>query len=212
VADTGHGIPAEIIDKVFDPYFTTKSLDKGTGLGLAVVSGIVNNYRGEITVESEVGNGTRFTLFLPAVAAEQGADAVSRVPIPTGTERILLVDDEPALVEIGQQLLQLLGYQVTTQSSSPQALKLYLQNPDAFDLLVTDYTMPVMTGTQLAEGVLKNNPDLPVILMSGLETTNIEAKAKLAGVRGIINKPIVIKEIAVLIRKLLDNRETPVNN
>jgi PAS domain S-box-containing protein len=212
VADTGHGIPGEIIDKVFDPYFTTKSLDKGTGLGLAVVSGIVNNYRGEITVESEVGDGTRFTLFLPAVAAEQGADAVSRVPIPTGTERILLVDDEPALVEIGQQLLQLLGYQVTTQSSSPQALKLYLQNPEAFDLLVTDYTMPVMTGTQLAEGVLKNNPDLPVILMSGLETTNIEAKAKLAGVRGIINKPIVIKEIAVLIRELLDNRETTVNN
>lgn len=206
VADTGYGIPGEIIDKVFDPYFTTKSLDKGTGLGLAVVSGIVNNYRGEITVESEVGKGTRFTLFLPAVAAEQAAEAVSRVPIPTGTERILLVDDEPALVEIGQQLLQLLGYQVTTQSSSPKALELYARDPGAFDLLVTDYTMPAMTGTQLAEAVLKINPALPVILMSGLETTNIEAKAKRAGVQRIINKPIVIKEIAVLIRELLNSR------
>ncbi len=212
VADTGHGIPREIIDKVFDPYFTTKPLDKGTGLGLAVVSGIVNHYRGEISVESEVGKGTRFTLFLPAVAAEQGAESVSIAPIPTGTERILLVDDEPALVEIGQQLLQLLGYQVTTQSSSPQALELYSKNPGAFDLLVTDYTMPVMTGTQLAEAVLKINPDLPVILMSGLETTNIEAKAKRVGVRGIINKPIVIKEIAVLIRDLLNNLEATVNN
>jgi PAS domain S-box-containing protein len=207
VADTGYGIPGEIIDKVFDPYFTTKSLDKGTGLGLAVVSGIVNNYRGEITVESEVGKGTRFTLFLPAVAAEQAAEAVSRVPIPTGTERILLVDDEPALVEIGQQLLQLLGYQVTTQSSSPKALELYARDPDAFDLLVTDYTMPSMTGTQLAEAVLKISPALPVILMSGLETTNIEAKAKQAGVQRIINKPIVIKEIAVVIRELLNSQD-----
>lgn len=212
VSDTGHGIPGEIIDKVFDPYFTTKPLDKGTGLGLAVVSGIVNNYRGEITVESEMGKGTRFTLFLPAAAAEQGAESVSRVPIPTGTERILLVDDEPALVEIGQQLLQLLGYQVTTQSSSPQALELYSKDPDAFDLLVTDYTMPVMTGTQLAEAVLKINPGLPVILMSGLETANIEAKAKRAGVQRIINKPIVIKEIAELIRELLNNQDTAVNN
>jgi PAS domain S-box-containing protein len=211
VADTGYGIPTDIIDKVFDPYFTTKPLDKGTGLGLAVVSGIVNNYRGEITVESQVGKGTRFTLFLPAVAAEQGAEGVSRVPIPTGTERILLVDDEPALVEIGQQLLQLLGYQVTTQSSSPKALELYSQDPGAFDLLVTDYTMPLMTGTQLAEAVLKINPALPVVLMSGLETTNIEAKAKQAGVQRIINKPIVIKEIAVLIRELL-NSQDPVHN
>ena len=211
VADTGHGIPGEIIDKVFDPYFTTKPIDKGTGLGLAVVSGIVSNYRGEITVESEMGKGTRFTLFLPAVAAEQGVESVSRAPIPTGTERILLVDDEPALVEIGQQLLQLLGYQVTTLSSSAQALELYSRDPDAFDLLVTDYTMPVMTGTQLAEAVLKINPDLPVILMSGLETTNIEAKAKRAGVQRIINKPIVIKEIAELIRDLLNEQDTAVN-
>jgi PAS domain S-box-containing protein len=211
VADTGHGIPGEIIDKVFDPYFTTKPLDKGTGLGLAVVSGIVSNYSGEIAVESEVGKGTRFTLFLPAVAAEQGVESVSRVPIPTGTERILLVDDEPALIEIGQQLLQLLGYQVTTQISSPQALELYAQDPEAFDLLVTDYTMPVMTGTQLAEAVLKINPHLPVILMSGLETTNIEAKASRAGVRRVINKPIVIKEIAVLIRELL-NHQTVADN
>jgi CheY-like chemotaxis protein/two-component sensor histidine kinase len=213
VTDTGQGIPEDIIDKVFDPYFTTKSLDKGTGLGLAVVNGIVNTYRGEITVESEVDKGTRFTLFLPAVAAEQGAEAAASVSIPKGTERILFVDDEPALVEIGQQLLQLLGYRVTAKSSSQQALELYLQNPESFDLLVTDYTMPVMTGMQLAEVVLKNKPDLPIILMSGLETTNIEAEAKHLGVRGIINKPIVIKEIAALIRELLDKPgESAVSN
>ena len=162
--------------------------------------------------QPEVGEGTRFTLFLPAVAAEQGAESVSRAPIPTGTERILLVDDEPALIEIGQQLLQLLGYQVTTLSNSAQALEVFSRDPEAFDLLVTDYTMPVMTGTQLAEAVLKINPDLPVILMSGLEATNIEARAKRAGVRRIINKPIVIKEIAELIRELLNSQDAAFHN
>ena len=206
VSDTGHGIPREIMDKVFDPYFTTKPQGKGTGLGLAVVNGIVNSYRGAITLESEVGRGTQFTLFLPAVAADQAAKVESGMPIPRGTERILFVDDEPALVEIGQQLLQLLGYQVTTRSGSPQALELVLQSPQGFDLLITDYTMPVMTGTQLAKSALEANPGLPVILMSGLETVNIEAEAKLAGIKGFISKPIVIKEIAVLIRELLDGK------
>jgi len=205
VADSGHGIPGEILDKVFDPYFTTKPQGKGTGLGLAVINGIVNNYRGAITVESAVGQGAQFTLFLPAVAADQGAAVDSGTTIPRGTERILFVDDEPALVEIGEQLLQLLGYQVTTRSSSSLALELFLQNPAAFDLLITDYTMPVMTGTQLAESALKAKPDLPVILMSGLEAMNIEAEVKLAGIKGFICKPIVIKEIAALIRKLLDS-------
>jgi len=207
VSDTGHGIPGEIMDKVFDPYFTTKPQGKGTGLGLAVVNGIVNNYRGAISLESEVGQGTRFTLFLPAVAADQAAKVESGVPIPRGTERILFVDDEPALVEIGQQLLQLLGYQVTARTGSPQALEMYLQNPEGFDLLITDYTMPVMTGTQLAKSALEANPGLPVILMSGLETVNIAAEAKLAGIKGFICKPIVIKEIAVLIRELLDGEQ-----
>jgi len=208
VSDTGHGIPREIMDKVFDPYFTTKSQGKGTGLGLAVVNGIVNNYRGAITLESEVGQGTRFSLFLPAVAAEQAAGVESGLPIPKGNERILFVDDEPTLVEIGQQLLQLLGYQVTTKTGSPQALELYLQNPEGFDLLITDYTMPVMTGTQLAKSALEANPGLPIILMSGLETANIQAEAKLAGIKGFISKPIVIKEIAVLIRELLDGKQS----
>ncbi len=208
VSDTGHGIPREIMDKVFDPYFTTKPHGKGTGLGLAVVNGIVNNYRGAIALESEMGRGTQFTLFLPAVAAEQAVRVESGLPIPKGTERILFVDDEPALVEIGQQLLQLLGYQVTTKTGSPQALELCLQNPKGFDLLITDYTMPVMTGTQLAKSALEANPGLPVILMSGLETVNIEAEAKLAGIKGFISKPIVIKEIAVLIRELLDGKQS----
>ncbi len=208
VSDTGHGIPREIVDKVFDPYFTTKPQGKGTGLGLAVVNGIVNNYRGAITLESEVGRGTKFTLFFPAVAADQAAKVESGMPIPRGTERILFVDDEPALVEIGQQLLQLLGYQVTTKTGSPQALELLMQNPEGFDLLITDYTMPVMTGTQLAKSALETNPGLPVILVSGLETVNIEAEAKTAGVKGFISKPLVIKEIAVLIRELLDGKQS----
>jgi PAS domain S-box-containing protein len=205
VSDSGHGIPREILDKIFDPYFTTKPQGKGTGLGLAVVNGIVNNYRGAIVVDSAMGQGARFTLFLPAVDADHGVAVESGMPIPRGTERILLVDDEPALVEIGQQLLQLLGYQVTTRSSSSEALALFLQDPAAFDLLITDYTMPVMTGTQLAASALKAKPDLPIILMSGLEAMNIEAEVKSAGIKGFICKPIVIKEIAVLIRQLLDN-------
>ena len=204
VADTGHGIPAGIIEKIFDPYFTTKPQGKGTGLGLAVVNGIVNSYGGAITAESKVGEGARFNLFFPAVAAEQGAKVEGGQPIPRGSERILFIDDEPALVEIGQQLLQLLGYQVTTSTSSAQALDLYRENPAAFDLLITDYTMPKMTGAQLARFVREINPDMPVILMSGLEAGNLEAEAQLAGISGCLCKPINIKEIAVMIRGLLD--------
>ncbi len=204
VADTGHGIAQQILDKVFDPYFTTKPQGKGTGLGLAVVNGIVNNYRGAIGVESRVDQGSQFTVFLPAVAADQGAAVESGTPIPRGHERILFVDDEPDLVEIGRQLLQLLGYQVTATTGSRQALELFLNNPEAFDLLITDFTMPIMTGSQLAESALNVKPDLPVILMSGLEAVNIESEAKLAGIKGFICKPIVIKEIASLIRELLD--------
>jgi PAS domain S-box-containing protein len=206
VADTGHGIPGEILDKIFDPYFTTKPQDKGTGLGLAVVNGIVNSYRGAITVASEVGRGASFTLLFPAVAAEQGAQVDSSQPIPRGSERILFVDDEPALVEIGQQVLQLLGYVVTTQTSSSKALKIYRENPEAFDLLITDYTMPKMTGAQLAKSVLEINPDLPVILMSGIESMNLETEAKQVGVIGFLGKPVNIKEIALLVRQLLDAR------
>jgi PAS domain S-box-containing protein len=204
VADTGHGIPGDILDKIFDPYFTTKPQDKGTGLGLAVVNGIVNSYRGAITVESQVDRGACFTLLFPAVAAEQGAQVESGEPIPRGSERILFVDDEPALVEIGQQVLQLLGYEVTTQTSSAKALKLFQENPEAFDLLVTDYTMPKMTGAQLAKFVLEINPNLPVILMSGIESMNLESEAKHVGVSGFLGKPVNIREIAVLVRQLLD--------
>ena len=204
VSDTGHGIPEDIIEKIFDPYFTTKSQGKGTGLGLAVVNGIVNSYRGTITAESKVGEGARFNLLLPAVVAEQGAKVETGQPIPRGSERILFIDDEPALVEIGQQLLQLLGYHVTTRTSSAQALDLYRENPAAFDLLISDYTMPKMTGAQLARFVREINPDMPVILMSGLEVANLEAEAGLAGVSGCLCKPINIKEIAIMVRELLD--------
>ena len=167
VRDTGTGMSAEVMDKIFDPFFTTKKLGEGTGLGLSVVHGIVKQHDGYVTVESEPGKGSTFTVYFPKITGGLEADAVSDDTIPTGSERILFVDDEEALVEMGEDILAELGYEVTSRMSSREALALFKSDPSRFDLVITDQTMPDMTGVELAKEILAIRPDMPVIMCTG---------------------------------------------
>ena len=205
VRDTGIGIPREIVDRIFDPFFTTKKLGEGTGLGLSVVMGIVKQSQGYITVESEPGRGSTFTVYFPKVAEKPIADAVAAdEPIPAGSERILFVDDERPLVMMGEALLAELGYEVTSRTSSREALQLLKQDPSRFDLVITDQTMPDMTGVELAREILAIRPELPVILCTGFSHLVNADAAKAAGIRGFVMKPLTKREIARTVRKALD--------
>ena len=208
VRDSGVGIPREIIDRIFDPFFTTKGLGEGTGLGLSVVMGIIKESQGYITVESEPGKGSTFAVYFPKVAEKQLADATaSDEPIPTGTERILFVDDEKPLVQMGEARLAELGYQVTSLASSREALELLKQNPSGFDLVITDQTMPEMTGIELAKHILTLRPQLPVILCTGFSHIVDAEAAKAAGIRVFVMKPLTQGEIARAVRKALDEQK-----
>ena len=155
------------MDKIFDPFFTTKKLGEGTGLGLSVVHGIVKQHNGYITVESEPGKGSTFTVYFPKVTGELQADAVSDDALPTGSERILFVDDEEALVEMGEDILAELGYEVTSRMNGREALALFTADPSRFDLVITDQTMPEMTGVDLAKEILALRADMPIIMCTG---------------------------------------------
>ena len=205
VRDTGVGIPREIVDKIFDPFFTTKKLGEGTGLGLSVVMGIVKQSQGYITVESKPGRGSTFTVYFPKVAEKPIADAVaSDEPIPTGSERILFVDDEKPLVLMGEALLAELGYEVTSRTSSREALELLKQDASRFDLVITDQTMPEITGVELAREILAIRPELPVILCTGFSHLVDADSAKAAGIKGFVMKPLTKREIARTVRAVLD--------
>lgn len=203
VSDTGHGIPTHIIDRIFDPFFTTKKKGEGTGMGLSVVHGIVGSYGGKITAASEPGKGSVFKVYLPTVERVEtpfssGADAVQ-----SGTERILLVDDETALVDIGRQMLESLGYHVDGRTCSREALELFKAKPDSFDLVITDMTMPNMTGDELAKELMRIKPDIPVILCTGYSARINQKKARAMGIRALVSKPVLRKDIAATIRKVL---------
>ena len=207
IRDTGAGIAPEIMERIFDPYFTTKETGKGTGMGLAIVHGIVKSCGGSISCKSEIGAGTVFELNFPALS-EQIAPAAEEVQIiPVGTERILLVDDEETLVRMGKTLLERLGYTVTALTSSIKALTAFKNQPDSFDLVITDQTMPGMTGIDLAREILRMKPDLPIILCTGYSSQVSEATATAHGIRGFSLKPLAMKNIAVLIRKMLNGEE-----
>jgi CheY-like chemotaxis protein len=204
VNDTGHGIDPSIIDRIFEPYFTTKEEGEGTGLGLSVVERIVKSCGGDITVYSEPGKGTTFNVFLPRVEREVPAETKSLASLPTGKGRILFVDDEDTLVRLGKQMLERLGYEVTTRTGSIDALEAFSAQPGEFDLVVTDLTMPKMTGVELAEKLMAIRQDIPIILCSGFSERVTKEKAKATGIREVVMKPIVSSEIAEVIRKLLD--------
>ncbi len=204
IKDTGHGMSSDVITKIFDPYFTTKDKGVGTGLGLAVVHGIVKKYGGAIRVESQLGKGTTFHIYLPKANIAAPINTDQPKSIIGGSERILFVDDEKMLVAIGQQTLERLGYNVVSRTSPIEALELFKAKPDHFDLVITDQTMPGMTGDALARELMGINPNLPIIICTGYSHTIDQERAKQIGVKAFVMKPILIHEIAAAVRQVLD--------
>jgi CheY-like chemotaxis protein len=204
VRDTGIGMPPHIMDRVFDPFFTTKGLGEGTGLGLSVVHGIVKQHDGHIRVESEPGKGSTFTVYIPQVPEELETDAADDDEIPRGCERILFVDDEEALVEMGEDILAELGYEVTSRMNGREALALFKLDPFRFDLVITDQTMPEMTGIDLAKEILAIRANLPIIMCTGFSHLVNADKATAVGIKAFAMKPLTKREIARTIRQVLD--------
>jgi len=203
VTDTGCGMDSETLEHVFDPYFTTKEKGEGTGLGLSVVHGIVNSHGSTITVESEPGKGTTFHVYFPVIEKEEKAQKEDEGPLPTGNERILFVDDEQMILDIGKELLGKLGYDVVAEKSSVEALELFRADPDQFDLVITDMTMPKMTGDKLAGELMKVRPDIPIILCTGFSPKISEEQAKEIGIKAFAMKPLVRRDMANIVRKAL---------
>jgi len=206
ISDTGHGIPSHTLDRIFDPFFTTKEKGEGTGMGLSVVHGIVGSYGGAILASSRPGKGSTFTVYLPVVERLSEPLVRDEEIIPTGRESILFVDDEPPIVDIGKQILESLGYDVTTRISSLEALELFKAEPDRFDLVITDLTMPNMAGDILAKELMRIRPGIPVILCTGYSVRINQQQAIALGIRAFVSKPMLIKEIAGVIRKVLDGK------
>jgi PAS domain S-box-containing protein len=205
VSDTGKGIAPEIIERIFEPYFTTKEKGVGTGMGLSIVHGIVKDHGGMVTVYSEPGKGSTFYVYIPLIQEEVKRPEIDEdAPIPTGTEHILFIDDEPALADLGKQMLERLGYEVTSRTSSVKALELFKAQPDRFDLVVTDMTMPNMTGDRLARELMKIRPDIPVIICTGYSERITEEKTKRIGIKALVMKPYVMKDLASIVRKVID--------
>jgi PAS domain S-box-containing protein len=211
VSDTGTGISPDVLEKIFDPFFTTKEKGQGTGLGLSVVHGIVKSHGGEVTVQSELGRGSRFDVYFPIIEkrAMAGPEGVIAGPegvetAPVGKEHILLIDDEPTLANMGKQILERLGYKVETRTSSIEALEFFRARPDRFDLVITDMTMPNMTGDELAGKLMEIRPDIPVILCTGYSARISEEKAKEQKIRAFALKPLVKTDLAKIVRRVLD--------
>jgi len=207
VRDNGHGMDKTLMERIFDPYFTTKEKGKGTGLGLSVVLGIIKNQGGTITVQSEPGKGTTFNVYLPRIELSETDRTPTVEPLPKGTERVLFVDDEEALLKMGKQMLERLGYQVSIETNSAKALEVFRAHPDNFDLVITDMTMPNMTGTKLATELLAIRTDIPIVLCTGFSALINEEKAKAIGIREFVMKPLVTRDLAMTIRKVLDGEE-----
>ncbi|HME45300.1 MAG TPA: PAS domain S-box protein [Syntrophorhabdales bacterium] len=208
VKDTGTGMTEEVRRRIFEPFFTTKEQGKGTGMGLAVVYGIVRAHGGAVTVQSEVGQGSIFTVFLARVRKPEAKKETKTIsPLPTGTERILFVDDEELLVEMARKVLESLGYRVIVAKHPTDAWNLFLEDPSQFDLVITDQTMPDTTGTTLAQKMLRVRKEMPIILCTGYSETVSAEKAKEAGISEFIMKPVVKRELAETIRRVLDGRK-----
>ena len=202
-SDTGQGIGPDIIDKIFDPFFTTKEKGKGTGLGLSTTYSIVKDHGGIITVDSQLNKGTTFHVYLPQIKQETTPVPLKDTIAPKGSGRILFVDDEELLANMGRNLLEKLGYHVTVKLKSFEALEIFRNKPESFDLVITNQAMPAMTGLELARRMLQIRPDIPIILCTGYSTYVNEDVAKAQGIKEFVIKPISRVTIAKLIRKLL---------
>ena len=206
VTDTGEGMDRDTVERIFEPFFTTKETGQGTGMGLAVVHGIVKAHGGAITVYSEPGHGSTFHVYLPLMETNEEEEApIEPEPLPTGREHILLVDDEKTLADIGRQMLERLGYQVTPRTSSLEALEVFKAQPNGFDLVITDQTMPKLTGVDLTKEMLSIRSDIPIIICTGFNAQISTQRAEEIGVKRLLMKPLVVREVATAIREVLDN-------
>ena len=212
VQDDGHGMEPQVLERIFEPYYTTKEQGKGTGLGLSVIHGIIKNHGGDITVRSQPGEGATFTVYLPVI--DDIAEEIVSVETDretAGCERILLIDDEEQIIDIEQQILERLGYQVTPKTDSEEALAEFTAQPDLYDLVITDMTMPKITGDLLAQKLMDIKPDIPVILCTGFNETITEEKALALGIDKFVMKPIIKDDLADAIRSVLDKPKATLN-
>jgi nitrogen-specific signal transduction histidine kinase len=208
VRDNGQGMSEALMERVFEPFFTTKRPGEGPGMGLAVVHGIVKALKGAITVSSEPGKGSTFAVYLPIATSEteRTVKEESR-PLPRGSERILFVDDEKPIIEMNSALLERLGYHVTAVGNSAKALELFTAAPDAFDLVITDQAMPDLTGIELVERMRSVRKNIPTIMVTGFSETIDSERAKKMGIQQFLMKPLVRRELAEVIRNVLDQRK-----
>jgi PAS domain S-box-containing protein len=204
VSDTGHGMPPEVIERIYDPFFSTKKKGEGTGMGLSVVHGIIKSHGGTLTVDSTAGQGSVFKAYFPAIESEWVPDNEHADLMVTGNERILFVDDEAFQADIAKQMLSRLGYRLTTCTSSVEALELFMQSPEKFDLVITDMTMPHMAGDVLARELISLRPDIPIIVCTGYSDRIDSDIAEEIGIGELVMKPVVMKDIAQCIRRVLD--------
>ena len=205
IRDTGKGIPPEIMDRIFEPYFTTKALGRGTGLGLSVIHGIIKSHNGAITCRSSVNEGTTFEVFLPLIKSKPSRMiSEEKKPIPGGTERILYVDDEMVIADMAASMLSSKGYMVVAKAGSRDALELFRRNPQEFDLVITDMTMPGMTGDRLAREFIAIRGDIPIILCTGYNEHISEESAKKIGIKAFILKPLDMRTLTETVRRVLD--------
>jgi|GEM_PF-815671 len=210
VQDTGHGMDKKILERIFDPYFTTKQADKGTGLGLAVVDGIVKSHDGFIKVYSEPGHGSTFQVFLSVVEKQSSLNNTdkNKAGLPKGTEQIMLVDDEKSILNTLQAILERQGYKIAAFKDGRSALYAFTKDPGRFDLVITDMTMPEMTGNELSARILNIRKDVPIILCTGYSETFTENMALKIGIRRYVQKPVASRRLTALIRELLDESRT----
>jgi CheY-like chemotaxis protein len=208
VADTGTGIAPHVLERIFDPFFTTKGVGVGTGLGLSLVHGIVTDLGGGIDVESEVGKGTTFSVYLPRTAATAAPAGKEEAVVRGSGEAILLVDDEESLVRLGEEMIADLGYEPVGFASSLAALEAFRAEPERFSAVLSDEAMPEMTGTELAKEIRALRADVPIVLMTGFIHPTLPARAQAAGVREVLAKPLVARDIARALAAALQQRQT----
>ncbi len=207
VRDNGHGMDRDVIERIFDPSITAKEMGQAPGKGLSVIHGIMKGYGGTISVSSEPGKGTTFDGFFPRIENEEELEPGDSDPLPMGKGRILFVDDEAVLVQVGKQMLEHLGYEVVARTSSIEALEAFCAKPKKFDLVITDQTMPNMTGTRLTKELLNIRPEIPIILCTGYSEAISPKTAKTLGIKKIVTKPIALRELAETIRDVLKGKE-----
>ena len=209
IQDNGSGMSPDVLERMFDPFFTTKPIGEGSGMGLAVVHGIVTNHGGALMIDSLGGKGTKIEVYLPKIPAPGWDGAEDQGPIPLGKETILFVDDEETIVHLGKELLSQLGYTVEVQTNSLEALNVFRHDPLRFDLVITDQTMPGLTGEALARELLRIRPELPIILCTGFSHIMTAEKAKALGIQAYLMKPLAIRDLAPIVRHVLDKTLSP---